>query len=73
MTKNNTYKRTLKNGWNTQVVHILHEKRDSKFIFKGNMISRLSKPVEISHAWVLTNFQYQEPAFYAILLDESEK
>ena len=62
-----------KNGWNTQVLHILHEELDGKFIFKGNMLSRITKPVEISHEWVLKIFKYQDPAFCAILFDEPLK
>ena len=42
------------------------------FNFKVNLLSRLTKPVELSNKWVLTNFKYQEPEFYAILFDESE-
>ena len=37
------------------------------------MLSRLPKPVELSHEWVLKNFRYQEPQFYARLFDNSEK
>ena len=37
------------NGWNTQVVQILREIRDGKFIFKHNILSRIPKPVELSH------------------------
>ena len=49
------------NGWNTQIVHILREKRDGKFIFKDNLLSRLKKPLELSHKWVNMNPKYQEP------------
>ena len=40
------------------------------FNFKGNILSRLPKPVELSHKWVLTNFKYQEEEFHDILFDE---
>ena len=55
------------NVCSTQVVYIFHGERDNKFIFKVNLLSILPKPVELSHEWVLTNFKYQEPEFYAIL------
>ena len=41
--------------------------------FKGNLLSRLTKPAELSHKWVLKIFKYQEPAFYDRLFDESEQ
>ena len=50
--------------------HILHEERDVKFPFKGNIISRIKKPVELSNNWVLKNFKYQKPEFYARFFDE---
>ena len=37
------------------------------------MLSTLPDPVEPSHEWVLTNFNYQEPAFFSRLFYESEK
>ena len=43
----------MKNGCNTQVVHILCKKRDGKYNFKGHIRSRLKNPVELSHQWVL--------------------
>ena len=42
------------------------------FLLKGYLISRLTKPVELSHEWVKTNFNYQEPEFYSVLFVESE-
>ena len=63
----------IKNGCNTQVVHIFFEERDGKSHFKGNIPSRIQNPVELSHGWVLTNFKYQEPAFYSILFDKYEE
>ena len=51
----------------------MREKRHGKFIFKGNIPSRLPKPIEISHEWFLKIFKYQEPEFYSRLFDESEK
>ena len=49
------------------------EKRDGEFIFKGNLLSRLPNNVELSYNWVLTNFKYQEPYFYSIFFDDSER
>ena len=63
---------TISNGWNTLVVKILCEERGGKFIFKLNLISILTKPVELSHKWVLKIFKYQEPAFYARLFYQSQ-
>ena len=60
------------NGWNTQIVHIFCEKCDGDFIFKENFISRLPKPVGISHEWIKLNFKYQNPEFFSRLFDESE-
>ena len=37
------------------------------------MLSRLSKPDELTHEWLLTNFKYQKPEFYARLFDQSLK
>ena len=51
----------------------MREEHDGKFIFKVNILSRLLKPVEISHEWMLTNLKYQEPESYAKLFDESER
>ena len=50
----------------------MREKGGGKFLFKGNLLSRLQKSVELSHEWFLENFKYQEPEFYYILFDESE-
>ena len=49
------------------------EECGGKFHFKGNILCRISNPVELSHKWVLTNFKYQVPSFYARLFDHSEK
>ena len=43
------------------------------FRFKGNLLSILPKPVEISHEWVLKSFKYQETSFYARLFDRYEE
>ena len=59
---------TIYNSCNTQVAQISREEHDGKFIFKGNMLSRLSKTVELSHKWVLKCFKDHEPA----LFDNSE-
>ena len=59
---------TIENGCNTYIFQILREEHDGKFIFKGNMLSRLSKTVELSHKWVLKCFKDHEPA----LFDNSE-
>ena len=36
----------IKNGWKTQIVQILRDKCDGKFIFKGKFISRLPWPLK---------------------------
>ena len=72
-TKRRVYKILINNGWNTPVFHILPEECYGKFIFKVNVFSRLPTPVELSHRWVLKNFKYQEPLFYAICFDDSSK
>ena len=72
-TKRRIFSIAINNGWNTQVVQILCERRDGEFIFKGNILSMIPKPVELSHNWVLTDFKYQEPAFYARLFNKSEE
>ena len=61
---------SINNGWNTQIFQILREKCDGNFVFKGNLISRLPKPVELTHKWTNTNYKYQEPKFYSRLFDE---
>ena len=43
------------------------------FHFKGNLLSRLTKHVELSHKWVLTNLKCQETLFYSILFHESKE
>ena len=63
----------INHGFITKVVHILHKERDSKFLFKVNMLRRQTKPVELSHKWYLKIFKYQEPEFYAKLFDESKE
>ena len=45
----------INNGQNTQVVQILHDELSGGFIFKVNMLSRITKPVELSHKDILTN------------------
>ena len=45
--------------------------RYGKFLFKVKFISRLLKPVELTHKWIKTNFNYQEPDFYSRLFDKS--
>ena len=62
----------MKNGWNKQIVQILHEICDVKYLFEGNIISKLPKPVEITPEQTKKNFKYQEPYFYPRLFDESE-
>ena len=49
ITKQFISKIAINNVWNTQVVHILCEKHDGKFHSKGNILSRIPKPIEISH------------------------
>ena len=72
-TKQRIRKISRNNSWNTQVVQILREEFDGKFLFKENMLSILPKSVEQSHEWVLTKFKYQEPEFYATLFDELKR
>ena len=57
-TKQCMRKITINNGWNTQIAQILHEEPDGTFIFKVILISRLPKPVAISHEFVLEIFKY---------------
>ena len=66
-------KNAMNNGWYTHVFQILRKERDGKFIFKVNLLSRLTNPVEISRDWALTNFKYQEPEFYSRLFGEAGK
>ena len=40
--------------------------------FKVNVLSRLPKPVELSHNCIKKIFKYQGPEFYSILFYESE-
>ena len=49
------------------------EKSDGKFLFEVKFRSRLQSTVELSHESVLKNFKGQEPKFYSILFDVSEK
>ena len=49
---------------NTQIVQILCDIRDRKFIFKGNLLSKVLKPVEIAHEWIKTKFKYCDTEFY---------
>ena len=44
----------------------------SKLNFYRIMLSILTNTVELSHEWILINFKYQEPEFYARIFDESE-
>ena len=46
-TKQHIREIVINNGWNTQIVQILCEKRDGHFLFKVNLLSRLPKPVEL--------------------------
>ena len=41
--------------------------------FKEIMLSRIPKPFELSHEWVLKNSRYQEPSLYTISFYKSEK
>ena len=40
---------TIYSGWNTHIVRILYKKCDGAFLFKGNFLSILPKPVGLSH------------------------
>ena len=44
------------------------DERDGKFHFKVNILSRLPNPVGLSNKWVVTNFKYWEPNFYALFV-----
>ena len=50
----------------------MREEHYGKFIFKVNLIGTLPKPIELSHKWILKNFNYKEPLFYTILFNDSE-
>ena len=60
----------INNGWKIQIVQILCEKRDGNLYLSGNILSRLTMFVDLSHKWVLKNFKHQEPEFYAILFND---
>ena len=64
---------TIENGCNTYIFQILREEHDGKFYFKVDILSILPNPVELSHHWVLTNFNYRDPSLYDRLFDESEE
>ena len=59
--------------WNTHIVHIFREEPYVKLNFYGHILSRLTKPVDLSHERVLTYFKYQEPAFYGKIFDDSKE
>ena len=63
----------INNGCNTHFFRVLREILDRNFLFKGNLLSRLPKSVELSHKCIKNIFKYQEPEFYSKLFDESEK
>ena len=44
-TKRHIREIAINNGCNTHFVHILREKRDGNFLFKGKFLSRLQKTV----------------------------
>ena len=71
-TKRRIQEIAINNGWNTQIVHILREIRDGKFLYKGNFLSIIPKAVEQTNKWINTNFKYQEPESYYRLFYESE-
>ena len=50
----------------------MRDKCDGFFILKGNLLSRITKCVELAHERVKTNFKYQEPEFYSRFFDDSE-
>ena len=43
-----------------------------EIFFSKKILSKLPKPVGLSHEWININFKYQEPYFYSRLFDESE-
>ena len=60
-TKRQIRKIVINNGRNRQIFHKMREKRDEKLLFKGNVLSRLLKPVGLLHECTKTNFKYQKP------------
>ena len=62
----------INNDRNKHIFQILREKRDRNIHLKGNLLSRIPKPVVLSHDWIKNNVKYQEPEFYSIFFDESE-
>ena len=61
------------NGWNTHIVHILHEIHNVNTLFGGNLINRIPKTVELTHKCIKKIFNYPEPDFFSLWFDESEK
>ena len=62
----------INNDWNIHIVHILLEKRDGKFLFKMNSLSKLPNNFGLPHEWIKTNFKYLEPQFFYRFFDDSE-
>ena len=54
---------TIINLWNKKVVNILGEERNGIFLSNVTMLSRLPKPVELSHKWVLKNSSIRSQNF----------
>ena len=48
-TKQHIREIAINNGWNTYNFRILYEIRDGDFLFKGKFLTRLPKPVELTH------------------------
>ena len=45
--------------------------RDGNYPFKRNLLSRLPKPVKLTHRWIKKHFKFKEPDFYYQFFDES--
>ena len=62
----------IRNSWNT-IFQLFFDEHDGKFNFKGNLLIRSPKPVELSQEWVLEYFKYREPSFYPRLFVNYEE
>ena len=60
-TKQHMHEIAVNSDWNTQILQILREKRDWNFLLKGKFLSKLPKPVKVTHKWINKKFKYQEP------------
>ena len=58
-----------KQGWNTQIVQIFSEELDVQFDLYEIMQRIIANTIELSHWWVFTHLNDQEPSFYDRLFD----